>query len=299
MASIITVILVIALSMLVTKIASIALMHTGMNREQARFQARSAFTGAGFTTVESEQVVRHPVRRRVIMLLILFGNAGLATAIASLIIGFSAPDSGLTRLENLGVLAGGIFVLFLTTRSRLFDRALTRLINHLLDRFAGIRTRPLARLMQIMGDYEVAELTTENHQWLCHQTLADLKLRDEGVLVLGILRPDGTYLGVPRGPYRVEAGDRLVVYGESDRIEELSQREHGTSARTEHEEATEEQQEQEAQEAQRERATRRDEQDDDARESKGDEPRPDDATESDADDRRRDESTTDENKKRA
>jgi len=33
---------------------------TGLSRESARFQARSALTGGGFTTTESEAVVRHP-----------------------------------------------------------------------------------------------------------------------------------------------------------------------------------------------------------------------------------------------
>ena len=74
MLSVLTLIFVVALSMFVTKAATIALMHTGMSRERARFQARSAFSGAGFTTSESEVVVKHPVRRRIIMVLILLGT---------------------------------------------------------------------------------------------------------------------------------------------------------------------------------------------------------------------------------
>lgn len=58
MVGILTLIFVIALSMLITKIAAIALTQTGMERDRARFQARSAFTGAGFTTSESEMVMK-------------------------------------------------------------------------------------------------------------------------------------------------------------------------------------------------------------------------------------------------
>lgn len=64
MTGLLTLILVIAVSMLVTKIATVALTHTGMSRENAKFQARSAFTGVGFTTNAAEKIVRHPVRRR-------------------------------------------------------------------------------------------------------------------------------------------------------------------------------------------------------------------------------------------
>ena len=51
---------VIVISLMVTRMATIALTATGLSRESARFQARSAFSGAGFTTSESEAVVRHP-----------------------------------------------------------------------------------------------------------------------------------------------------------------------------------------------------------------------------------------------
>lgn len=79
---------IITVSVLVTRLASIALTHTGLSHESARFQARSAFTRLGFTTSESERVVSHPVRRRVVMLLMLLGNAGIVTAMSSLILAF-------------------------------------------------------------------------------------------------------------------------------------------------------------------------------------------------------------------
>ena len=74
---IVTLLIIVMLSLLITRIASEALTHTGLSRESARFQARSAFSGVGFTTSESEQVVNHPVRRRILMVLMMLGNAGI------------------------------------------------------------------------------------------------------------------------------------------------------------------------------------------------------------------------------
>lgn len=54
MTAVLTLLVVILESMVITRIATIALMATGMTRESARFQARSALTGVGFTTSESE-----------------------------------------------------------------------------------------------------------------------------------------------------------------------------------------------------------------------------------------------------
>lgn len=77
-----------------SRIATIAITYTGLSREAARFQARSALTGSGFTTSESEKVVTHPVRRRIILLLMLLGNAGIVAAISSLILAFLGQQSG-------------------------------------------------------------------------------------------------------------------------------------------------------------------------------------------------------------
>lgn len=73
MLSIVSLLIVLTLSILVTRIATVALAHTGLSRESAKFQARSAFTGVGFTTNESEKVVNHPIRRRILLLLMLLG----------------------------------------------------------------------------------------------------------------------------------------------------------------------------------------------------------------------------------
>ena len=48
---------IVTLSALITRVAAIALAHTGLSTESARFQARSAYTGTGFTTGESEKIM--------------------------------------------------------------------------------------------------------------------------------------------------------------------------------------------------------------------------------------------------
>lgn len=238
MLAILTLIFVVALSMLVTKVAAIALEHTGMERERARFQARSAFTGAGFTTSESEQVVKHPIRRKIIMTLLLLGNAGVVTAISSLIIGFTSQKDGGHQDEIL-ILLVGILFLFLITRSRKLERALDKILTRLITKYTGLRPRSFARLMTVMDDYEVIEVSVEDNSWLCDSTLADLKLTAEGILVLGILSSNDQYDGVPRGNYRVQPDDKLIMYGRGDTIENVSKRRDKLQGKQEHLESRE------------------------------------------------------------
>ena len=61
----------------------LALQFTGVEKARAQFQALSAFSGTGFTTKESETMVNHPRRRKVIMYLMILGKAGLVSIIAT------------------------------------------------------------------------------------------------------------------------------------------------------------------------------------------------------------------------
>src|SRR5918912_450068 len=110
MVALVSVLVIALLSMLITRVATVALALTGMSRESARFQARSAYLGVGFTTAEAESVVNHPVRRRIISALIFTGNAGVVTVVATLFIGFGAHSSG-ALAGKLGIAAGAVVLI--------------------------------------------------------------------------------------------------------------------------------------------------------------------------------------------
>jgi len=80
----------ILVSFIVVRIGAFALQLTGIEPEVARFQALSAFSGTGFTTREAERVIGHRDRRRIVTILIILGNAGMVTVIATLVASFGS-----------------------------------------------------------------------------------------------------------------------------------------------------------------------------------------------------------------
>lgn len=150
--ALITLFAIIILSLIVTRIATIALTLTGMSAEVARFQARSALTGAGFTTSESESMMSHPIRRRIIMILMLAGNAGIVTVIASLVlVSFNVGVSSWTG--QLIIVVAGLVILLALTQSSRVDKNLTRLINFALMKWTSIETTDTASLIYLGGEY--------------------------------------------------------------------------------------------------------------------------------------------------
>lgn len=230
MTAIVSLLVVIFISLLITRLATIALAATGLSRESARFQARSALTGSGFTTAESEQVVRHPVRRRIVMMLMLIGSAGIAAVIGSLVLAFVQPeDEGGAGWTRFGVLVLGLMILWALANSTWVDRWVTRATLWALKRYTRIDTRDYASLLHIGGDYLVTELAVTPDHWLANKSLADLKLRQEGVILLGIQRHDGTYLGVPTPSTVVRSGDTLVLYSRAGTVADLDARRRGAA----------------------------------------------------------------------
>jgi hypothetical protein len=239
MIAIISFFIVILVSLLITRIAAITLIHTGLSEEAARFQARSAFTGVGFTTAESEQVVNHPVRRRIVLLLMLFGNAGIVTAISTLILTFvHSQDAGAIGLKLMLILSGITILLFIA-RSKTIDHFLFKVISKALKKYTDLEVRDFISLLRLSGDYRVTELNVEPQDWMANQSLIDLRLGDEGVLILGIIRKD-SYLGSPKATTIILPGDILILYGRISNLESLDIRKKGISGDKEHEKAVKE-----------------------------------------------------------
>jgi TrkA-C domain len=218
--------------LLITRIATVALVFTGLSRDLARFQARSAFTGCGFTTREAEQIVQHPLRRRIVMFLMLLGNGTVVVAISSLIPVFMAvPDEtgshGFMMTYRLLWLALGLLLLWMLAASRWVDRRLSRLIGWALTRFTSLEVQDYHGLLRMSEGYTARELEVHAGDWVVARSLADLRLSDEGVQVLGIRRTNGDYVGTPTGTTYIRRDDTLVVYGRTAHLQELHRRRAG------------------------------------------------------------------------
>lgn len=238
MVSLISLIIIFAFSLLVTKIASEALVHTGLSKQVAKFQARSAFTGVGFTTSESENIVNHPLRRKIIMTLMLVGNVGIISAIASLLLTFvRTEDSALPGYIKLFIILGSIVALWIFSRSSWLERQLVKIIKKGLRKFTTLNVKDYVELLNLTKDYEITVLEVRKNNWLADKTLKELNLRNEGINVIGIHRADGNYIGSPEGNTKITEKDNLILYGRETMLRNLEKRRKNRKGDEEHEKA--------------------------------------------------------------
>lgn len=237
MVPIVSLLLIVGSALIITRVAAVALEHTGLAAEAARFQARSAFTGVGFTTAEAEDVVAHPVRRRIVMWLMLVGNVGIVSAMAAFLLSAIDLRTGQGAGILLAVLLAGLMLLWWIGSSDWVDRQMCRAIRWALGRFTELDARDYARLLHLRDEYGVSRFWIEEGDWIAGRSLRASGLAEEGLLVLGIECPGGSFIGAPPADVELRAGDELVVYGPAASVSELDERAVGEGGDRAHAEA--------------------------------------------------------------
>ena len=214
--------IVITLALGAVRMGTLALQRTGLSRESASFQAQSAFMGVGFTTSESETVVNHPVRRRVLRMLMWGGYSGITVTVSTIVSGVGSSDGHLLRFLGLMLVTAGVLlsVWQITSVRELADRLLTVVVA----RIPHLEVIDFEELLEFDKGYTVAQLHVDRNRWMTDRTLRDLRLADEGVLVLSVTRASGATIGTPEADTTLEVGDRILIYGHQESLERLRSR---------------------------------------------------------------------------
>lgn len=206
-----------------SRVAAVALEATGMARDSAQFQARSALMGVGYTTSEAEDITSHPVRRRIVLNLMTFGSATLITGVGGLLLTFINAEGSTTVARSAGLVIG-ILALLGAFHTTLANRGIERATRWAIRRHTSIDVQDYAALLRVEDDYAITEIRARTGEWIVGRPLADLHLTQEGVVVLGIHRAGGDFLGTPTAATMIEDGDEVLAYGRTEVLRELATR---------------------------------------------------------------------------
>lgn len=222
MGAALSIFVLLSISVFIVRVASVALRLSGLSDDISRFQALSAFTGTGFTTTEAESIVNYPVRRRIVSLLMIVGNLGLVTVLATLVVSLVNTEGEMDAVfAQLAWLIGGLIVLWVVILNRAADRVMCKVIGRILKKTTVLGKRRFQRLLQIADGYSVCE----------HPIVKELSRQIPGpgcenfdgleLKILGVRGAGGDFCfdlesRAPLGP-----GDWLMMVGSDDEHEKL------------------------------------------------------------------------------
>jgi TrkA-C domain len=221
MVAVVTLIVIAMVSLLAVRAGSTALMMTGLSWDAASFQSYSAFFGVGFTTSEAELVVNHPVRRRIIRDLILAGNVGVTSALATLVATLVQNSSGIRPLAIVAGVILGLGLLLYLTKVSWVQRAIDKLIQRTLEQTGLVRVMDYELLLRIQHGFVVSEVDIVATTAVVNKSLSESRPWDHGVVILAVKTDGKANEGLPNAHTVLRVGDVVTVYGEEHHIKRL------------------------------------------------------------------------------
>ena len=212
---------------------AIAFQLTGLEWSQAKFQSLSCYSGTGFTTKEAELITTDKQRRRIASILMVLGNAGLVTLIASAASALNPRQAFLTTLSesflpfkipdyfvpivNLSIIVIALYILYKISVNKKLTEKLTKALRKKILKRELFKPVSFEELLLATGGYGVARIDVCEKYPVANKTLAQSELRKMDVTVLVIERQDDT-IPNPAAEQTILADDRLICFGKLDNI---------------------------------------------------------------------------------
>lgn len=220
MISAILLVITVLVSLLIVRVGAIAFEMTGLDREKARFQALSCFSGTGFTTREAEAIVGNRHRRKVASFLMILGNAGIVTVITTLVV-TANENRFLLSFRNLTMITLGVSMVIALFQQKRFINWLGGSIRKWLRKTTDLYQTDVTEILRQAEGYCVSRLHVPPESPLADKTIASSGLRARDILVLSIERSHNL-IPMPTAERVILAGDGLICYGPIRSIRELS-----------------------------------------------------------------------------
>lgn len=187
---------------------------TGLTQNVATFQCISALFGTGFTNSDSEMIVNYSVRRRILIVLMLFGNLGLFSVLATFTEFFIDAEKNTSAiLILLGWISGAIALVCVLATKQTLDRVLCGTVEHELRRTTSFGELRFLKLLQLDDGSSVSEhVYREGHS----KPLHDFEIEKFGLVILGVRGVHHMHMRDVRLEMQINPGGVLICAGPDD-----------------------------------------------------------------------------------
>ena len=217
---------VVSVYMFVIEVFSVAFKLTGLATNKLKFQVASLFTGAGFTTTESELITNDDRRRKIAVMCMYTGHI-FSVVIMGLIINVFISIWAETRSNEVTFkewyfvifyVALGIFLLVLFLKIPPVNKRFQKLLENI-----AINTRRKSNIITVLDYYgrsAVVEVVLNKIPDFANEvSLSEMELTKKFAMILLTIRRGNRRVSVSKDTMLVK-GDVIVVYGHINDIKE-------------------------------------------------------------------------------
>ena len=226
--SIIALFVVIIAFIIVSEIFTILFRLTGLPEKKARFQAVSLLTTSGFTTAESELIMKVTLRRKIARAAMILGytfSAAFISVLVSLIISVGT-DGNKEAAEDLWIVVASltaVLILFIIlTKIKFIKNGFDKFVTTLSSRMLKNKSDNILTIIDKYSTAIIAEIYIEFiPELFTDKNLEKSRIKQEyGIVVLAVNRKNKIINNIPKD-FIFEKGDVVTLYGDEKTIKDI------------------------------------------------------------------------------
>ncbi len=214
---------IVLIYVLIVEVITVLFRLTGLPERKARFQVISLLTNSGFTTSESEMLLKNPKRRSLAQKTMLFGYVFAVSIMSALVnLMFSFQEAQIENILFASPIPIIIILGFILFRKGSKFRAFVNMkIESLAQYLMSKKHTNSLILMDSFGHSAMAQIHLEHvPESLRNIPLSDCPLRENGVNVLFVKRPKAEPFQAEGSTVLLEE-DQLVLFGDLCNMERI------------------------------------------------------------------------------
>ena len=226
--SIVALFVVIIAFIIVSEIFTILFRLSGLPEKRARFQAVSLLTTSGFTTSESELIMKSSLRRKIARSAMILGytfSAAFISVLVSLIIN-AGNDGNKETTEDLWIIVACLtlvlVVFIILTKIKFIKNAFDKFVIKISYLILKNKTDNILTVIDKYSTNIIAEIYLSFiPQLFIEKNLEESRIKqDYGIIVLAVSRKNNIFTNIQKD-FVFEQGDILTLYGNEKAIKEL------------------------------------------------------------------------------
>lgn len=200
----------------IIEIFTVIFRLTGVSNTRAKFQVISLLTNCGFTTTESEIIVSSRKRRKIAIIIMLFGNifnVAIVSLLVNMFISFSKNKD--FNIFNSSLYLFGFLVFITVIRKIPFFRVtFDNIVKHIAAKVIFSKKANPMLIFDNFHGFVIAEIKiVDVPEKINNRTLMESKIsKDYGIRVLNIKRDDLSMGDISKDEV-IMKNDRVMVYG--------------------------------------------------------------------------------------
>lgn len=226
--SIVALFVVIIAFIIVSEIFTILFRLTGLPEKKARFQAVSLLTTSGFTTTESELIMKVTLRRKIARTAMILGytfSAAFISILVSLIINVGT-DGNKETTEDLWIIVASltaVLILFIIlTKIKFVKNGFDKLVTILSSRMLKNKSDNILTIIDKYSTAIIAEIYLAFiPELFTDKNLEKSRIKQEyGIVVLAVDRKNKIINNIHKD-FVFEKGDVVTLYGDEKSIKDI------------------------------------------------------------------------------